>query len=148
MKRTAERVLGIIGLVLFVIGGGLLAMSVPQQQSGQLEEAIIEQLSKGSEGQELTADDYELAEFFAELPYGTFALASFIAAVAGLVAVIIVSKKPVISGVLFLAMIVIYGLMVGLWMFLLSFLPIIMYLIAGIMSLVRRGSKDSASLQE
>ncbi|SDB85793.1 DUF4064 domain-containing protein [Shouchella lonarensis] len=149
MKRTAERVLGIIGLVLFVIGGGLFAIVSVMQQSGALEDSFEEWIQAAEEqGQTMTDEEKEGFEIAAEYPYGTYALASFLAAVAGLVAVIIVSKKSVASGVLFLVMIVIYGLMVGLWMFLLSFLPILMYLIAGIISLVRRAPKDPVSLQE
>lgn len=122
VKRTGERVLGIIGIVLFMLGTLFLGGAMALQGQGFYEDFFMEMANEDSElweGEEnppivSQEDAAATSAFFEELNFGMYTLASFIAGVAGIVAVVLVGKKPVI----------------------IPFLPMLLYIIAGIMALV------------
>ncbi|SDB85804.1 DUF4064 domain-containing protein [Shouchella lonarensis] len=146
MKRTAERALGIIGLILFVLGGLAFAGISAIQQSAEPDDFVkgFTEAWEEEEGEEVPDEVKTGVEFFAERPYGTYALASFIAAIAGLVSAIVIKKNAILSGILFLGGVVVYGLLVNVFlMILLPLIPMILYLIAGMMALVRKAPQET-----
>ncbi|ALA53080.1 DUF4064 domain-containing protein [Shouchella clausii] len=147
VKRTGERVLGIIGIVCFMLGTLFLGGAMALQGQGFYEDFFMEMANEDSElweGEEnppivSQEDAAATSAFFEELNFGMYTLASFIAGVAGIVAVVLVGKKPVVASILFLGSTLLYAIMAPFTLaFIIPFLPMLLYIIAGIMALVRK----------
>ncbi|MGM0844784.1 MAG: DUF4064 domain-containing protein [Bacillota bacterium] len=138
IKRTAEIVLGIIGIILsalFAIMGFVL-----NANSGAMQEMMEEEFSRDPS---LTAEDTNFILQSME-SVGPFLIGlGLISSILGLVAVLLIkgNKKPVISGILF----ILAALVVGLGTIGVGFLPGLLFLIAGIMAFVRK-PKDPVSV--
>jgi hypothetical protein len=138
VKRTAEIVMGIIGIIL----SGLFAVMgfILNANSGELQEIMEQEINRDPS---LTAED---TNYIMQLmdTMGPFLIGlGLISAVLGLIAVLLIkgNKKPVIAGILF----ILAALVVGLGTFGAGFLPGLLFLIAGIMAFVRK-PKDPVSM--
>ncbi|WP_099304617.1 DUF4064 domain-containing protein [Bacillus sp. Marseille-P3800] len=145
IKRTGERVLGIIGLVMFFLGTLFLGVLAVGDNQGLFEELFIEMTDENSEFVEpgtepLTEEEAsEAMEMFDMVNFGLLTLGSIIPAIAGIVAVVMVKKKPIVASILFLGSAIFYGATSFLLLaFILPAVPMILYIIAGIMALVRK----------
>ncbi|KQL58892.1 hypothetical protein AN965_02735 [Alkalicoccobacillus plakortidis] len=145
IKRTGERVLGIIGIVLFFLGTLFLGALAVGADQGLFEEFLFEMTDENSEFVEsgtepLTEEEANAAiEMLEMVNFGLLTAGSLIPAIAGIVAVVMVKKKPIVASILFLGSAIFYGatsfLLIAL---ILPAIPLILYLIAGIMALVRK----------
>ncbi|MCM2676045.1 DUF4064 domain-containing protein [Alkalicoccobacillus plakortidis] len=133
MKRTAELVLGILGTV-FIAFGILLMIGVTSifnvaGSDEQIQQEIMEEMQNDPT---LSAADVQNAEELVELvssfSFG-ITISFVISAILGLIATIFVKKKTKVAGILF-----IIGGVIGL----LSIIPAVLYVVAGIMALARK----------
>ncbi|MFD1705783.1 DUF4064 domain-containing protein [Siminovitchia sediminis] len=140
MKRTAEMVLGIIGIItsgiLLFFGGSFIWAN----KSEEFKMLMTEELAANPAAQ-LTSDELSLVmEGLAS--YGwALVIASLIGMLLGLIGVIRIkgNKNPKLAGWMFIAA----GVSIGVISVGFGFLPAILYLIAGIMSLVRKPPPDA-----
>ena len=134
MKRTAEIVLGIIGALGYAfsaaIGGFLLWM---QNNRDVLEDAMTE---TGDPTTDLTIGEFETMIDVLGTGGWLLLVSSIVAIILGIVAMVLLkgNKKPVIAGIIFIATAVIVAFITGG----VGILAGILYLIAGIMCLVRK----------
>ncbi|BDC60638.1 hypothetical protein NC3_35980 [Bacillus altitudinis] len=133
IKRKGEKIMGIISIVLNVIGVGFgaLMLSVDPAFYEEMNETLQE------EGSALPVETLEASVH----AFGVqFMVVSAIAAVLALVGVIVLKtdRRAVLSGILFLvsAVTLLIGT-VGL-----AFVPMILLLIVGLMSLIRKPKTD------
>ncbi|AHL73415.1 DUF4064 domain-containing protein [Bacillus altitudinis] len=133
IKRKGEKIMGIISIVLNVIGVGFgaLMLSVDPAFYEEMNEILQE------EGSALPVETLEASVH----AFGVqFMVVSAIAAVLALVGVIVLKtdRRAVLSGILFLvsAVTLLIGT-VGL-----AFVPMILLLIVGLMSLIRKPKTD------
>ncbi|MFB4213632.1 DUF4064 domain-containing protein [Shouchella sp. JSM 1781072] len=145
IKRTGERVLGIIGLVMFFLGTLFLGVLAIGDNQGLFEEVFMELTEESSELVESGTDPLteeeanEVIETFDMINFTMLTIGSLLPAIAGIVAVILLKNKPVIASILFLGSAVFYGATSFLLLaFLIPAVPMILYIIAGIMALVRK----------
>lgn len=133
MKRTAEITLGIIGAVCSVIMliFGILILSLNGNAEFQqgLEDVAAEDPS-------LNPGDTDIMAAMISSGGWALTVAALIGVILGLIAVFSIkgNKKPVLAGILFIAGAVLTGLI----SFGFGIIPAILYLIAGIVSLVRK----------
>ncbi|MFK3939377.1 DUF4064 domain-containing protein [Alkalihalobacillus sp. NPDC078783] len=133
MKRTGELVLGIIGSVLLLIGiilgFSFSAVFGSDEFNDQFQEGFSQELQNDPE---FSDAEVEAVNNFIE-SLGSFAVGLtvswVISAILGILATIFVKKKTKLSGILFIV-----GGVVGIA----SIIPAILYVIAGIMALVRK----------
>ncbi len=145
IKRTGERVLGIIGIVLFFLGTLFLGALAVGADQGLFEEIVLEATNENSEllepGQDPLNEEQanEMLEMIEMVNFGLLTAGSLIPAIAGIVAVVMVKKKPIVASILFLGSAIFYGATsFMLFLVLIPAVPLILYLIAGIMALVRK----------
>jgi hypothetical protein len=138
VKRTGEVVMGVIGIILsalFSIIGIVLnmGMSNPEFMS-QLEEGM--ESDPNIQNAEMTAGDLSSIINAAESTGSYLVILGIIASILGIIAVltIVKNKKPVLSGIMF----IIAALIIGLGTIGFGFVPGLLFLIAGIMALVRK----------
>jgi len=141
VKRTGEVVMGVIGIILsalFSIIGIVLnmGMSNPEVMS-QLEEGM--ESDPNIQNAEMTAGDLSSIINAAESTGSYLVILGIIASIMGIIAVltIVKNKKPVLSGIMF----IIAALVIGLGTIGFGFVPGLLFLIAGIMALVRKPKK-------
>lgn len=141
VKRTGEVVMGVIGIILsalFSIIGIVLnmGMSDPEVMS-QLEEGM--ESDPNIQNAEMTAGDLSSIINAAESTGSYLVILGIIASILGIIAVltIVKNKKPVLSGIMF----IIAALVIGLGTIGFGFVPGLLFLIAGIMALVRKPKK-------
>ncbi|KAA0564533.1 DUF4064 domain-containing protein [Rossellomorea aquimaris] len=141
VKRTGEVVMGVIGIILsalFSIIGIVLnmGMSNPEFMS-QLEEGM--ESDPNIQNSEMTAGDLSSIINAAESTGSYLVILGIIASILGIIAVltIVKNKKPVLSGIMF----IIAALVIGLGTIGFGFVPGLLFLIAGIMALVRKPKK-------
>ena len=141
VKRTGEVVMGVIGIILsalFSIIGIVLnmGMSNPEVMS-QLEEGM--ESDPNIQNAEMTAGDLSSIINAAESTGSYLVILGIIASILGIIAVltIVKNKKPVLSGIMF----IIAALIIGLGTIGFGFVPGLLFLIAGIMALVRKPKK-------
>ncbi len=134
MKRTAEFVLGIIGVVtsgLFSLLGVLFSAgaNMPEFQEAVEQELQNDPTLSGEDNLGLMVDTFN--------SLGTYIITiSIISAIIGIVGVILIrgNKKPVIAGILF----ILASLLIGIGSIGLGFIPGILFLIAGILCFARK----------
>ncbi|WP_422124584.1 DUF4064 domain-containing protein [Planococcus sp. X10-3] len=134
MKRTAEIVLGIIGALGFALLAALGGFVIWMQDNRDfLEEAMT---GTGDPSTEFSTEEFETMLDLVGSGGWVLLISSIAAIVLGIVAMVLLkgNKKPVIAGIIFIAVAVIVsiataggGILAGLF-----------YLIAGIMCLVRK----------
>lgn len=141
VKRTGEVVMGVIGIILsalFSIIGIVvnMGMSDPEVMS-QLEEGM--ESDPNIQNAEMTAGDLSSIISAAESAGSYLVILGIIASILGIIAVltIVKNKKPVLSGIMF----IIAALVIGLGTIGFGFVPGLLFLIAGIMALVRKPKK-------
>jgi hypothetical protein len=141
VKRTGEVVMGVIGIILsalFSIIGIVLnmGMSNPEVMS-QLEEGM--ESDPNIQNAEMTAGDISSIINAAESTGSYLVILGIIASILGIIAVltIVKNKKPVLSGIMF----IIAALVIGIGTIGFGFVPGLLFLIAGIMALVRKPKK-------
>jgi flagellar motor component MotA len=138
VKRTGEIVMGIIGVVLsalFAIMGFFL-----NANSDEIRNSVEQEFSNDPT---LTAEDTNYILQMMD-SMGPFLIGlGLISSILGLIAVLLIkgNKKPIVSGILF----ILAALVVGLGTVGIGFLPGILFLIAGIMSFVRK-SKEPVTM--
>ncbi|SDB87089.1 DUF4064 domain-containing protein [Shouchella lonarensis] len=114
MKRTVEMTLGIIGFSLSFVSALFFTLMI----------------WGGSESDEAG---------FTLVLASTSLVGSLIAAVAGIVAIAMLHAKPKASGIIFLSSAIVYMFLANVFLvFVLPLIPVILYFIAGIMSIVRK----------
>lgn len=132
MKRTGEYVLGIIGAILSglmsLFGVFFLFIQGNEHMKAEMENVVKSDPALNS------SDVNIVLNIFGAIGW-TLTIASLLGFVLGLVAIFVLKgKKPKAAGILFIISAVIVGLVsVGI-----GFLPAILYLVAGIMCLVRK----------
>lgn len=132
MKRTGEYVLGIIGAILSGLMSLLGVLFLFMEGNDQME-AEMENVMEGDPA--LNGNDVSaIFDVFGAIGWA-LTIASILGFVLGLVAIFILkAKKPKVAGILFIVSSVLVGLVsVGA-----GFLPALLYLIAGILCLVRK----------
>jgi Protein of unknown function (DUF4064) len=141
VKRTGEVVMGVIGIILsalFSIIGIVvnMGMSDPEVMS-QLEEGM--ESDPNIQNADMTAGDLSSIINAAESAGSYLVILGIIASILGIIAVltIVKNKKPVLSGIMF----IIAALVIGLGTIGFGFVPGLLFLIAGIMALVRKPKK-------
>jgi hypothetical protein len=133
VKRTGEVVMGIIGIVLsalFSIIGIVTNMSMGDP-------AIMEEMEQMMESDPaMTPQDTSFILGFAETMGWYLIVIGLIASIFGLVAVltIVKNRKPILSGIMF----ILAALVIGVGTIGFGFIPGLLFLIAGIMSFVRK----------
>jgi hypothetical protein len=129
VKRTAEIVMGIIGIIL----SGLFAVMGFVLNTVDLQEVMEQEINRDPS---LTAEDTNYIMQMME-SMGPFLIGlGLISSILGLIAVFLIkgNKRPVIAGILF----ILAALVVGLGTFGAGFLPGLLFLIAGIMAFARK----------
>ncbi|WP_158555904.1 DUF4064 domain-containing protein [Peribacillus glennii] len=132
MKRIGEYVLGIIGVILsgLMLLFGLLFLFVEGNGQLKLEMEKMMQSDPALNGTDITA----VMNIFGAIGWA-FTIASILGFVLGLVAIFVLkARKPKAAGIFFIT----GGVLVGLVSVGAGFLPGLLYLIAGIMCLVRK----------
>ncbi|MBM7646824.1 cytochrome bd-type quinol oxidase subunit 2 [Scopulibacillus daqui] len=132
MKRTAEIVMGVIGLILnaLMLLFGLFTISL--RGNDKFQQSLQQTTIEGS----ISSKDIDDINHFITSGGWILVAASIIGLILGLIAVFFIkgNKKPKAAGVLFIAGCVLTTLIssgVG-------FVPAVLYLIAGILSLTRK----------
>ncbi|ANU22024.1 DUF4064 domain-containing protein [Planococcus donghaensis] len=134
MKRTAEMVLAIIGVLGYVFTAGIGSLMIwLQNNRGVMEESFNEM---AAENPEMGMGDFD--EMLDMLGTGGWFLtvSSVVAIILGIVAMVLLkgNKKPVVAGIILIATAVIVAFVSGGA----GVLAGIFYLIAGVMALVRK----------
>lgn len=136
MKRTAEMTLGIIGAVFSLFGVFLGILFFAMRNAFTTDKQLQEELA--SEAAMNSTDVAAIMDILAGS--GTAIIVASVLGIAlGLIGVFAIAKnrKPVLAGWMFIAGSVLTGVIsLGT-----AFLPAILYLVAGIMSLVRKAPK-------
>ncbi|TSB45006.1 DUF4064 domain-containing protein [Alkalicoccobacillus porphyridii] len=133
MKRTAELVLGIIGSVLILLGVIMMFAFNSVAGTGEFQDVLNEELQNDPQ---LSAEEADMVGDVIEGMSSVVSLltvAFIISLVLGIVATILVKKKAKLAGVLFIV-----GGVAGLA----SIVPAILFVIAGIIALVRKVPKE------
>ncbi|MEY8752525.1 DUF4064 domain-containing protein [Alkalicoccobacillus gibsonii] len=137
MKRTGELVLGIIGSILLLLGI-LFAVSIntffTSVDSAEFQEEFNQEIANDPTFTE--ADAEMVMDLVDSVPsFMTGLIVSWvIAGILGILATIFVKKKTKLSGIFFLI-----GGVIGI----VSVIPAILYVIAGIMALVRKAPQTT-----
>lgn len=128
MKRTIERVLTWIGIVLQILGVVLMAVLIPMMGNGEVKEAFISQMMQ--EDSSFTYEDGNtiFSTFSGLLTTGL--VLGIILLIIALIAVFLISKKPKVAGVLLI--------IAGVISFLGNWINAVLWLVAGTMLLVRK----------
>lgn len=128
MKRTIERVLTWIGIVLQILGVVLMAVLIPMMGNGEVKEAFISQMMQ--EDSSFTYEDGNtiFSTFSGLLTTGL--VLGIILLIIALIAVFLISKKPKVAGVLLI--------IAGVISFLGNWINAVLWLVAGNMLLVRK----------
>ncbi|MRN63852.1 DUF4064 domain-containing protein [Staphylococcus saprophyticus] len=128
MKRTIERVLTWIGIVLQILGVVLMAVLIPMMGNGEVKEAFISQMMQ--EDSSFTYEDGNtiFSTFSGLLTTGL--VLGIILLIIALIAVFLISKKAKVAGVLLI--------IAGVISFLGNWINAVLWLVAGIMLLVRK----------
>ncbi|CAH0345286.1 DUF4064 domain-containing protein [Bacillus sp. CECT 9360] len=138
MKRTGEYVLGIIGVILSALMTGLGAIFIFFQGSEDFQRGMENEFANDPT---LNSGDVEMIMDGMDIlgPIGWLLIvAAILGFVFGLIAVFLLKRKPKAAGIVFIVGAVLVGLVsVGA-----GFLPGLLYLIAGIMCLVRKPKTD------
>ncbi|WZY01301.1 DUF4064 domain-containing protein [Bacillus sp. FSL W7-1360] len=114
MNRTVEKVLGIIGVSLYFVGGLAAWM---------LHLILMEE---------------ENAHIFSSNDYFWVMIGAFIASISGVFAVVVIRKLPKTAGAIFISSVIVYIVMTNAYLiFLIPLAPAVLYIIAGIMVLMR-----------
>lgn len=134
MKRTAEIVLGIIGALGYAltaaIGGFLIWM---QNNKGVMEEMMTD---TGDPNMDVPIEDFEAMMDMMGAGGWLLLVSSIVAIILGIVAMVLLkgNKKPVIAGIILIAVAVIVAFITGG----VGIVAGLFYLVAGIMCLVRK----------
>lgn len=139
MKRTAERVLGIIGSIMMGIGFILFTLttfviSSPEGQA-QLEE-MLQDPEINPTGADMGVD--ELVNFFVSNGW-MIVMALLVSVILGILATVFVKKMPIVSGIMWVLAAIIS--LIAIWY--LIFIPAILFFIAGILAFVRKPKEES-----
>ncbi|MFK4998056.1 DUF4064 domain-containing protein [Bacillus sp. N9] len=133
MKRTGEMTLGIIGIVcsffMAIFGFALKWAS----NSEEVKSLILEAAENDPA---LNPGDTDLAFSWLAGAGTSMLIAAIIGIIIGIIAAIFIkgNKKPKVAGILF----IVGAVLIAIISFLTGFLPALLYLIAGIMCLVRK----------
>lgn len=144
MKRTAERVLGIIGSILLGIGTLLIISLIVALGNPEVRAEIDSILLEESPDPELQLSGEEVNEMnvmldaFAEGGGIVIVIGYVIAVILAVVATILVKKKTILSGVFFLLAAVIP--LFVLWF--MAIIPSILFIIAGLLALIRKAPPE------
>ena len=137
MKRTAEIILGIIGVVIYGLTAALGGFMIYLESNKDLLEESFNETAK--QNPEMGMADMEAALDMLASGGWLLTISSVAAIILGIVAMILLrgNKKPVIAGIIFIATAVIVAIItVGV-----GIIPGIFYLIAGILCLVRKPAR-------
>ena len=139
MKRTAERVLGIIGVIMMSIGAllvTLLTFMFTSPEGQRQIETMLQDPEINPTGEDIGFD--QVIDYF--VANGWIVVVALVASIVlGIVASVLVKKKPVFSGIMWLLAAVIS--LVTIWY--LIILPAILFVIAGILALVRKAPPEN-----
>lgn len=133
MKRTGEIVLAVIGILLsglFAIVGVAINYLMDNPE-------FLEELNQGlSSDPNLSESELNAAMGLVELLGPSLLVVGGLTVVLGIIGIIAISKnrKPILAGV----MLVLAALVIGIGTLGVGFLPAILFLVAGIMSFVRK----------
>lgn len=138
MKRTIERVLTWIGIVLQILGVVLMAVLIPMMGNGEVKEAFISQMMQ--EDSSFTYEDGNtiFSTFSGLLTTGL--VLGIILLIIALIAVFLISKKAKVAGVLLI--------IAGVISFLGNWINAVLWLVAGIMLLVRKSKEPIYDKEE
>jgi MFS family permease len=138
MKRTAEIVLSIIGIVINFIMIGLASVLAVTFQDNTLREDIKRELENDPNMQAANVDIDTVMGFLGGIGWGfvTIVLVSTILAIIAAFA-LRKNRKPKLAGGLLIAA----SLIVGIGTFLIGWLPGVLFLIAGILAFARRSKQ-------
>ncbi|HEU5140496.1 MAG TPA: DUF4064 domain-containing protein [Bacillales bacterium] len=141
MKRTGERVLSIIGIVINAIIAAIVTMAVLAFQRYSAQGQLESQMSGNPEMGAMNPD--QVMDIIGGVGWVVVA-ATVIGIIIGLIAVFNLkeNKKPKQAGI----WLIIGAVVVGVASIGAGWLPALLYLIAGIMCLVRKPSKDPVGL--
>ncbi|MFC7395310.1 DUF4064 domain-containing protein [Scopulibacillus cellulosilyticus] len=138
MKRTGEIALGVIGIILsaLMLVFGIFIISLRGNDKFQ------QSLQQINTDNALSASDIDKMNHFITSGGWVLTIASIVGLVLGLIAVFCIkgNNKPKTAGVLFIA----GGVLIGVISTGVGLVPAVLYLIAGIMSLIRKPKIDAA----
>lgn len=136
MNRNAEKVTGIIGIVCFFLIAGLMLLFSAVISHGDFQEIMHEEI----DGQFTEGD---LSGFFEQMEDVNYTLDAGLLvalALAGVAALLLLKKKPILSVFLFLGSVIIAAVLFG--SMILPLVPALLYLASAIIILARGRSKS------
>ncbi|NWK83366.1 DUF4064 domain-containing protein [Staphylococcus sp. GSSP0090] len=128
MKRTIERVLTWIGIALQILGVVVIAVLLPMLGNGEVKDAFISQMMQDDSSFTYEDGNAIFSTFSGLLTTGL--VLGIILLIIALIAVFLISKKPKVAGILLI--------IAGVISFLGNWINAILWLVAGIMLLVRK----------
>jgi len=140
MKRTAEKITGVIGIIGFILVGGLLLLFSAVISSDDFQDVMSEEVDGEMAEEGITEE--ELSGFIEQTESANYAhdMGLLMAlALTGIVALILLKKKPLLSAFIFLGSAVIAAVLF--WSMVLPVVPALLYLTSGIIILLRGQSK-------
>lgn len=128
IKRTAELVLGIIGVVFNVLGAILVGLFM-----GVAGNSINEQIKNDPT---VTAEDVALASNFVDGLGWFYVIVCVIGAILGVVGILLLRRNSsaIASGVIF----IVAAVLITFLTFFVAIIPAVLYLVAGILAIVRK----------
>ncbi|WP_108670268.1 DUF4064 domain-containing protein [Peribacillus acanthi] len=137
MKRTAEKVMSIIGIVinLFMIGMAVLVNIGLSDAS--IRNSIEQEITRDPALADAGVDANMIMDLLGGIGWG-FVIVVLISTVLSIIALAVMKRKNKLAGIL----LIISTLIVGIGTILLGWLPAILFLIAGIMCLVRKPKEE------
>lgn len=136
MKRIAEKITGVIGIAGFILVAGLILLFSAVISSDDFQDVMSEEMDGDMAGEGITEE--ELSGFMEQMETANYTLdiVLLVALVlAGVSALILLKKKPLLSAFIFLGSAVIAA--VVFWWMILPVVPALLYLTSAIIIFLR-----------
>lgn len=137
MKRTAEKVMSIIGIVINLFMIGMAVLVNVGLSDASVRNSIEQELNNDPAMADAGVDINMVMDLLGGIGWG-FVIVVLISTILSIISVVVLKRKPKMAGIL----LIISALIVGIGTILLGWLPAILFLIAGIMCLVRKPKEE------
>ncbi|MFA1822638.1 DUF4064 domain-containing protein [Virgibacillus oceani] len=140
MKRTAEKITGVIGIVGFILIAGLVLLFSAIVSSDDFQSVMSEEVDGEMAGEGISEE--ELSDFIEQMETANYTLdigllLAFV--LAGVAALFLLKKKPILSAIIFFGSAITAA--VVFWSMILPIVPALLYLTSAIIILLRGRSK-------
>ncbi|WP_163102071.1 DUF4064 domain-containing protein [Peribacillus alkalitolerans] len=137
MKRTAEKVMSIIGIVINLFMIGMAVLVNVGLSDATVRNSIEQELNNDPAMANSGVDINMVMDLLGGIGWG-FVIVVLISTVLSIIALAVMKRKSKMAGIL----LIVSALIVGIGTVLLGWLPAILFLIAGIMCLVRKPKEE------